>query len=74
MGKARISRRLMSWCVPNRALRFTHLDNIDLTVDHDQPGRRGAKPDADLAGSRNLLAAMTTHGVGPDDAGSAAHA
>jgi hypothetical protein len=41
-------RWLMSWCVPSRALRF-----------HNE-----APSDRDVAGGRNLLIALASHGIG----------
>jgi hypothetical protein len=57
-------RRLMAWCVPERALRLQRgFDEQPLDPAHTQ-----GVPDKDVAGRRNLFSALTSHGIAGLDA------
>ena len=52
-------RRLMGWCVPERALRLQRgFDEQPV----EAPTSR-VVPDKDTAGRRNLFSALTSHGI-----------
>lgn len=54
-------RRLMAWCVPDRALRLQR--GFDEQTPEETTSPRDSAPDRDVAGRRNLFSALTTHGI-----------
>lgn len=53
-------RMLMSWCVPNRALRFQ-----SALTDGSHDRSTDQSPGDDVRGTNALIDALTSHGVAP---------